>query len=81
MYEHAVLTDFVLFKFNSCVKSFIDVRKVTNDKVCTDISISSVCEPVTGNYQISHNRGKSMVLKFNVCSFALKLLKSLRNRL
>ncbi|OXU30797.1 hypothetical protein TSAR_013182 [Trichomalopsis sarcophagae] len=33
MYKHAVLTDFVLCKCKYCVKSVIDVLKVTNDEV------------------------------------------------
>ncbi|OXU26840.1 hypothetical protein TSAR_008529, partial [Trichomalopsis sarcophagae] len=37
------MTDFVLFKYNYCVKSVIDALKVTNDEVCTGISISSHC--------------------------------------
>ncbi|OXU30562.1 hypothetical protein TSAR_016226 [Trichomalopsis sarcophagae] len=32
MYKYAVLTDFVLFKCNYCVKSVIGVLKVTNDE-------------------------------------------------
>ncbi|OXU18897.1 hypothetical protein TSAR_016578 [Trichomalopsis sarcophagae] len=32
MYKHAVLTDFVLCKCKYCVKSVIDVLKVTNDE-------------------------------------------------
>ncbi|OXU26950.1 hypothetical protein TSAR_000034 [Trichomalopsis sarcophagae] len=42
--QHCVLTDFVLFKCNYCVKSAIDALEVTNDEVCTGISISSVCD-------------------------------------
>ncbi|OXU25739.1 hypothetical protein TSAR_000599 [Trichomalopsis sarcophagae] len=69
MYKHALLTDFVLFKYNYCVESVINVLKVTDDEVCTDISISSVCEPVTLNHQISHNHGKSMILKTAISVF------------
>ncbi|OXU23435.1 hypothetical protein TSAR_002706, partial [Trichomalopsis sarcophagae] len=55
--------------------------RVTNDEVCTGISISSVCEPVTLNHQISHNHGKSMILKVDACSFSLRLVQLFRNRL
>ncbi|OXU22604.1 hypothetical protein TSAR_004399, partial [Trichomalopsis sarcophagae] len=78
--QHCVLID-LLFKYNYCVKSVIDALKVTNDEVCTGISISSVCEPVTLNHQISHNHGKSMILKVYVSSFALRLVQLFRNRL
>ncbi|OXU17194.1 hypothetical protein TSAR_006294 [Trichomalopsis sarcophagae] len=80
--QHCVLTDFVLFKYNYCVKSVIDALKVTNDEVFTGISISSGlhryfnlirCEPVTLNHQISHNHDKFMILKVDVCYFALRL--------
>ncbi|OXU22184.1 hypothetical protein TSAR_001152 [Trichomalopsis sarcophagae] len=31
--QHCVLTDFVLFKYNYCVKSVINALKVTNDAI------------------------------------------------
>ncbi|OXU18802.1 hypothetical protein TSAR_011189 [Trichomalopsis sarcophagae] len=55
--------------------------KVTNDEVWTDISISSVCERSPVNHQFSHNHAKAMILKFDVCTFALRLVKLFRNSL
>ncbi|OXU26825.1 hypothetical protein TSAR_010682 [Trichomalopsis sarcophagae] len=62
------------YSSTSTVSTLIDALKVTNDEVCTDISISSVCERVTLNHQISHH-GKSRILKVDVCSFALRLVQ------
>ncbi|OXU20927.1 hypothetical protein TSAR_014323 [Trichomalopsis sarcophagae] len=57
--------------YNYCVKSVINAFKVTNDEVCT----------VTVNHQITHNHAKYMILKVDVCSFALRLVKLFRNKL